>query len=389
MASSEAQIRRLAWRFILTVGMVNLFADMTYEGARAVTGDFLGQLGANGTIVGIVAGGGELAGYVVRLISGAIADRTGRYWEDTWAGYLVNMLCVPALALARTWPIAAGLMIGERVGRGIRRPAMSAIISRAGKDLGSGKIFGVNEALDQIGGAAGPLIVALALSRMRNFHLAFGILLVPAIVTLGVLGRATVVSRGVAERIERKPAKSGARFSSRFWIYVIGGALFAAGYADFALIAYHLGHANVASAAMISVWYAMAMITTAIMAPILGHAFDRVGMVAVAIPIAFSAAATPLAFIGRGWMVPLGVAMWGVGTAVQDSLFVAMIADVTAEDSRSTAFGVFDTIYGVAWMAGSAALGVLYDHFVWGLIIVSLGAQIAAAVVFLANTARR
>ena len=114
----DAPVRRAAWRFILLVGLTNLFADMTYEGARGVTGDFLGQLGASGTIVGLVAGGGELTGYAVRSVSGIIADRTGRYWIDVWAGYIINMLCVPALALAREWPVAAGLMIGERPGRG-------------------------------------------------------------------------------------------------------------------------------------------------------------------------------------------------------------------------------------------------------------------------------
>jgi len=103
-ARNDAPARRLAWRFILLVGVTNLFADMTYEGARGVTGDFLGKLGASGAIVGFVAGGGELAGYAIRSVSGIIADRTGRYWIDVWAGYIINMLCVPALSLAGTWP---------------------------------------------------------------------------------------------------------------------------------------------------------------------------------------------------------------------------------------------------------------------------------------------
>jgi hypothetical protein len=119
---NDAPTHRSPWRFILLVGVTNLFADMTYEGARGVTGDFLGKLGASGAIVGFVAGGGELAGYAVRSVSGIIADQTGRHWIDVWAGYIINMLCVPALALAGTWPVAAGLMIGERLGRGIRRP---------------------------------------------------------------------------------------------------------------------------------------------------------------------------------------------------------------------------------------------------------------------------
>jgi hypothetical protein len=235
--TSSTAAQRSAWRFILLIGITNLFADMTYEGARGVTGDFLGKLGASGAVVGIVAGGGELVGYAIRSISGIIADKTGQYWIDIWAGYLINMLCVPALALAGAWPVAAGLMIGERLGRGIRKPAVSAILSRTGKELGSGKIFGVNEALDQTGAAIGPLIVALVLARTQNFHASFAVLLVPALLTLVVLGIATVDAGDVADKVERKATTSPAKFSRPFWIYAAGGALFAAGYADFALVA--------------------------------------------------------------------------------------------------------------------------------------------------------
>src|SRR3984957_1306108 len=310
---------RLAWRFILLVGITNLFADMTYEGARGVNGAFLGQLGA---IVGFVAGSGELAGYIIRSISGVFADRTGRYWIDVWVGYIINMLCVPALALAGALPAAAGLIVGERIGRGIRRPALSALLSRAGKELGSGRIFGVNEALDQIGGAIGPLIVALVLVRTNNFRFAFGILLIPALLTLGMLAAAMIASRAVIDRIDPKPRESGDQFSRQFWIYAAGGALFAAGYADFALIAYHLSRANIAVPAMISVWYSVAMILSAVSAPLFGLMLDSVGIVALAIAIAIGATATPLAFLGRGWVADFGIAVWGIGTVVQDSMLV-------------------------------------------------------------------
>ena len=376
---------RLAWRFILLVGITNLFADMAYEGARGVNGAFLGQLGASGAIVGFVAGSGELAGYIIRSISGVFADRTGRYWIDVWVGYIINMLCVPALALAGALPAAAGLIVGERIGRGIRRPALSALLSRAGKELGSGRIFGVNEALDQIGGAIGPLIVALVLVRTNNFRFAFGILLIPALLTLGMLAAAMIASRAVIDRIDPKPRESGDQFSRQFWIYAAGGALFAAGYADFALIAYHLSRANIAAPAMISVWYSVAMILSAVSAPLFGLMLDSVGIVALAIAIAIGATATPLAFLGRGWVADFGIAVWGIGTVVQDSMLVAIVAKVTPERRHSKAFGYFDTIYGVAWMAGSVALGVLYERSIWGLVALSVGAQLAAIPLFFAG----
>src|SRR6266853_2894937 len=95
MANQNAA--KLAFRFVLIVGIVNFFADMTYEGACAIGGPFLGSLGASATIVGFVAGFGELVGYGLRSVSGYLADKTHRYWAVTFVGYAINMLAVPAL----------------------------------------------------------------------------------------------------------------------------------------------------------------------------------------------------------------------------------------------------------------------------------------------------
>ena len=95
-----------AFRFVLIIAVANLFADMTYEGARGVTGPFLGSLGASATNVGFVAGFGELIGYSLRSVSGYLADKSSKYWIVTFVGYLINMLAVPALALAGNWPLA-------------------------------------------------------------------------------------------------------------------------------------------------------------------------------------------------------------------------------------------------------------------------------------------
>src|ERR1700739_1243177 len=121
-----------ALRFVLIIGIVNFFADMTYEGARAIVGPFLGSLGASAVIVGLVAGFGELVGYGLRSVSGYFADKTHRYWAVTFLGYTINMLAVPALALAGNWPMAACLIIAERTGPEIRRPAVEAMLSHAG-----------------------------------------------------------------------------------------------------------------------------------------------------------------------------------------------------------------------------------------------------------------
>src|SRR5580700_8556980 len=136
---------------------------MTYEGARGIVGPFLGSLGASATVVGFTAGFGELIGYGLRSVFGYLADKTHKYWPFIFTGYAINLLAVPALALAGNWPLAAALMIAERTGKANRRPPAHAMLSHAGSQIGTGWAFGLHEALDQTGATIGPLIAALIL----------------------------------------------------------------------------------------------------------------------------------------------------------------------------------------------------------------------------------
>ncbi|MBV8148679.1 MAG: MFS transporter [Candidatus Eremiobacteraeota bacterium] len=378
---------RSALQFVVVMGVVNLFADMTYEGGRGEVGAFLGHLGASGAIVGLVAGGGELAGYAIRSLAGTVADRTGKYWLDAWIGYAINMLCVPALALAGSWPAAAGLVVGERLGRGIRRPVISAMLAEAGREMGGrGFAFGLNEALDQTGATIGPLIVAYVIARTGAFSTAFAVLIVPALLTLVSLLPASklgarLVPRPDAFRADafREPA---IRDRAAFWRYAIGGALVAAGYVDFSLIAFRFQRDHVVSIAAISVWFAVAMVVAAIASPVLGRLYDRFGNAVVAATIAVGALAAPLAFLGSGAIAESGASLWGLGTAVQDALLLALVASVITKGRGATTFGLYDLIFGVAWFAGSAVLGALLDRSTVALTVVSVVLQLAAIPVF-------
>src|SRR6266702_5185588 len=168
--------RATAMRFIVLLGVVSLFGDMTYEGARSITGPYLGILGASATVVGVVSGFGELVGYAARLASGWLGDRTQRYWTVTIAGYVVNLLAVPLLALAASWEVAAALIIIERMGRGIRSPVRDAMLSHAASHTGLGWGFGLHEAMDQSGAIIGPLLVSAALYLQYGYSDAFAIL---------------------------------------------------------------------------------------------------------------------------------------------------------------------------------------------------------------------
>ena len=121
--------KKAALKFVILLGIVSLCADATYEGARSITGAYLGVLGASGAVVGLVAGLGELIGYGFRLVIGYISDQTRKYWGITTLGYVVNTAVVPFLALAGRWEVAAGLMIAERTGKAIRTPPRDVLLS--------------------------------------------------------------------------------------------------------------------------------------------------------------------------------------------------------------------------------------------------------------------
>jgi predicted MFS family arabinose efflux permease len=379
-----------ALRFVLIIGIANFFADFTYEGARGIVGPFLGSLGASAALVGLVAGLGELMGYGLRSISGYFADKSHRHWAFAFAGYAVNMLAVPALALATRWPLAATLVVAERTGRGIRKPTVEAMLSYAGKSIGTGWVFGLNEALDQAGATIGPLLMALTLYLNGGFRTGFGVLLVPALLCLAILVTARLLHprpHELGKGTEHTFATT--ELTRAYWIYLAAGSLIAAGFADFALIGFHFHKANTVPANLIPMFYAVAMASSALASIPLGRLFDRFGPNISLFAFLISAAAAPFVFLGTSVPALIGMIFWGIGMSAQDSLLRAMLTGVIAPQKRSTAFGVFDTGYGIAWFVGSAVMGLLYERSIVAVAIFSVILQLAALpILFIANKTR-
>jgi MFS family permease len=381
---------RSALRFVVIIGIANFFADFTYEGARGIIGPFLGSLGASAAIIGFVAGFGELIGYGLRSLSGYFADKFHRHWIFAFVGYAVNMLAVPALALAGQWPLAAGLVVAERVGRGIRKPTVEAMLSYAGRSIGTGWVFGLNEALDQAGATIGPLLVALIFYLNGGFRTAFGVLLIPALICLAILVAARLLHPRPHELEEGTGhALATSNLTRPYWIYLAAGALIAGGFADFALIGFHFHKANIVPANLIPVFYAVAMASSAVVSIPFGRLFDRFGANICLLAFLISASSVPLVFLGGSISALIGMILWGIGMSAQGSLFQAILTGVIPPAKRSTAFGLFDTGYGIAWFLGSAVMGLLYDKSILAVALFSVILQLAALpILFIANKKR-
>ncbi len=360
--------KKIAFQFIILLGIVSLFGDITYEGARSVTGPYLATLGASAAIVGLVAGLGEFIGYALRLVSGFIADKTKAYWPLTFIGYGL-IFAVPLLAFAGLWQVAALLIIFERMGKAIRTPARDAILSHATKQVGRGLGFGIHEALDQIGAIIGPLVFSLVFLLKGGYKQGFTILWIPAVLVLLtlVIARIKVPFPEKLETSEEKPMEG--KLSRVFWVYTLFTFLSVAGFANFQLISYHLKVQSIISDVQIPIFYAIAMGTDAVVALIIGRAYDRVGLkTLLTIPL-LTFFIPFFAFSHSYNLIVISVILWGAVMGIHETVMRAAIADLTPIEKRGSAYGIFNTAYGLSWLFGGVIMGSLYDISVIYLIL--------------------
>lgn len=378
--TQPGEFGKAALYFVLLFGVVNLFADMAYEGARGVTGPFLGMLGASAFVVGSVTGFGEFLGYALRLVSGRLADRSRLYWPITLMGYVVQMASVPLLALAGSWPSAAALIFLERIGKATRNPPRNVMLSQAGRQMGLGWAFGINEGLDQLGALLGPLAVAGLLAWRHSYSLAFAALGIPAFMTLLLvaIARMRFPYAGRIERRREAPVADVGHYPPAFWWYCLGAGLVGFGFADYSLVAFHFSRAHVVPGPWIPIFYAIAMGAGGLGSLLLGKLFDRHGLM-VLIPVTLIVAAyAPLAFLGGFGLALAGALLWGIGLGAHESVMEAAVADMVAPERLGSAYGLFGVVFGAAWFAGSATLGALYDHSVLAATLVAAASQLCA-----------
>ena len=354
-------------RFIVAFGVVSCLADFVYEGARAVTGPYLATLGASGAVVGVVTGAGEALALVSRLFTGRLSDRTGRHWALSITGYAMTVVSVPTLALARSLTPAALLIATERFGKAVRTPARDTMLAQASADLGRGWAFAVHEGLDQSGALLGPLLVALVLYMGGSYRTGFAVLAVPGVAAMAVILRlrARVPDPSAYEADRASPARAmriGRGLPRVFWAYSAFTGLTMLGFSTFAVLAYHLEVRRVVPAAQIPVIYAMAMGAAALAALGSGRAYDRVGLRALVVAPPLAAVVPFLSFSRSAPLVWIGAVVWGAVMGLHESTMRAAVADMVPAARRGEGYGTFTTVYGLAWLAGAALIGVLYDH---------------------------
>lgn len=399
-----------AMLFIIFFGIVSLFSDMTHEGASSIRGAYFTILGASAGAIGFVSGLGELIGYSMRYVFGRIADKRKNYWFMTIFGYVIDVLAVPALALVgeNGWIAAATLLIIQRMGKAIKKPAKDTIMSFAASQEGVGKSFGIQEMLDQIGAFLGPVLLYLVMlfkttgTTFEIYSTCFAVLAIPGAITIIML----LITRKKFPNPENfePEAKEFVPFEMKksFKYYIMGISLFAFGFIDYSLVIMHISRnftsiagglaetSSIINSGTIPLLYAGAMLVDAVAALVFGYMYDKKGVRALVLSTIISAPFSAFVFLGKSVpMVLVGVVLWGVGMGAQESILKAAVTTMVPKSSRATGYGIFECSFGIFWFLGSWLLGVLYDVNVIAMVVVSVVAQLAAIPLYLKSTKLR
>ncbi len=393
--------------FIILFGIVSLFSDMTHEGASSIRGAYLSLLGASAGVIGFVSGLGELIGYSMRYVFGKLTDKTKHYWPMTIIGYVLDVLAVPVLALVgeNGWIWACALLVIQRMGKAIKKPAKDTIMSFAASQEGIGKSFGLQEVLDQIGAFMGPVLLYLVMLVKTNgtqfeiYSFCFAVLAIPGAITL-VLLLVTKHRFPNPEHFEPEP-KDFVPFKMKrsFVLYIIGISLFAFGFIDYSIIIMHVSRTyshlasglaettSLISSGTLPLLYAGAMLVDAVAALFFGLLYDKSGVKALVWSTIISAPFAVFVFMFDSVpMLLIGIALWGVGMGAQESILKAAVTSMVPKASRATGYGMFECSFGAFWFLGSWALGVLYDVNITVMVVVSVAAQLASIPFYIAST---
>lgn len=392
--------------FLILFGIVSLFSDMTHEGASSIRGAYLSIMGASAGAIGFFSGLGELIGYSMRYVFGKLTDKTRQYWPITIFGYVLDVLAVPALALVgeHGWIWACLLLLIQRMGKAIKKPAKDTIMSFAASQEGVGKSFGLQELLDQIGAFLGPVLLYLVMlfrtdgDTFQIYSFCFAVLAIPGAITLVLL---LITRRRFPnpEQFEPEPKEYiPFRMRKSFILYIAGISCFAFGFIDYSLIIMHVSNVYTGLAASLAetsslvtegtlpLLYAGAMLVDAIAALIFGHLYDKIGVKALMISTLLSSVFAVFVFAVHSIpMLLLGVALWGIGMGAQESILKAVVTSMVPKNCRATGYGIFECSFGIFWFLGSWIMGVLYDLSIPAMVAVSVIAQFLAVPLYLAS----
>jgi MFS family permease len=81
--------------------------------------------------------------------------------------------------------------------------------------------------------------------------------------------------------------------------------------------------------------------------------------------------------------VIIGTILWGIVLGIHETIMRAAVADLTDINRRGSAYGIFNTLYGLSWLLGGTLMGMLYEQSVYTLMLLAALFEVVSIPLFL------
>jgi MFS family permease len=352
-------------RTVLVLGVVSLLTDISSEMIMPLRLLFLVQvLGTPLILASLVEGVAEGATSILKIISGAVADRiTNRRWLVI-GGYSFSNLAKPLLAWITTWQLALGLVLIDRAGKSVRGSPRDAMIADAVEPDQRGKAFGFHRSADTLGAAIGPLLaVAILAATAGDLRAVFAWTIIPGALSIIFAVLFLRDPRRLANQHPRSPAarsdvqsasastephlRAWQGLSARFWLFVVVATIFAIGNSSDAFLFLRTEGLEASLIAVPLVYFGFNLVYAVLATP-LGALSDRFGRLPI---LAVGFAAFTLVYLGwtratTQWHIWGLFLLYGAYYAATEGVAKAFVSDLVPKSRRGAALGWYNGLTG-------------------------------------------
>lgn len=348
---------------VFFLGLVSLFTDLSSQMIYPLIPEFLVSLGASKSIIGLVEGIAESVASLFRALFGRWSDKVKKRKVFVFLGYGLSAFSKPFLYLADSWFTVLAVRFSERMGKAVRTPARDALISTSVPPGQKGRAFGFHRAMDRTGALGGPLLAILALNiSNENVRFVFLVSVIPAVIALIFIAFAKETASGeiqASDDFQGKPLRNRS-----FIIFLISIVVFTLGNSSNAFLILKAREAGLSVTWIPGIWmlYNFFCVLSSPVFGTLSDKWDRKSIIITSF-IYYSILYFLFGFAQSLWMVWTLFAAYGIYYGLSEGVFRAYIADLVTENSRATAYGIFNTAIGLALLPASLIMGEMWDRF--------------------------
>ncbi|MCX6543452.1 MAG: MFS transporter [Acidobacteria bacterium] len=351
-------------RNVVALGWVAFFGGFGQDMIQPILPLFYSSvLGLNKEFIGLIEGSLMTVVSLMKIAAGYLSDFLGKRKAIVFVGYALSAAARFSLGLAGSGAVVFGLRLTDGVGKGLKDAPRDALVASSAGTRKLGFAFGVQRTLDTLGSVAGPLLtfglLRLWVNRPGKYQAIFFLAGIVAAMTLLIIGL-VVRERQAAVKTQRI---SLAVFRGPFAGLLAVMLLFTLGNSSDAFIILRAQDVGV-GVVLIPVVYALFNLVSAAAAIPAGRLSDRIGRRRV---IACGWAVYAMAYLGFAlasspWMMWVLYAFYGLFYALSEGAAKAMVAELVPEESRGTAYGLYNAAVGVMALPASLIAGLLWQR---------------------------